>query len=173
MLHKEDFAVIRALHQHGVYQTDIAAQVGVHPKTVSRALQRGSAPKSSRKPRGSKLDPFKATVDQLLSEGVWNVVVILREIQAQGYAGGVTVLREYVGPKRVLRASRATVRFETEPGRQLQSDWSEVMTEIGGQVTHVGPVLGQVHVDFSGLDGGVSCNLPHHKFWNFALDHQR
>jgi len=144
MLDKEDFAVIQALHRHGVYQKDIAAELGVDPKTVSRALQRGSAAKSERRPRGSKLDPYKAAVDQLLAEDVWNVVVIWREIQAKGYAGGLTVLRDYVGPKRVLRASRATVRFETDPGRQLQSDWSEITTEIGGETVKVHFIVNQL-----------------------------
>lgn len=125
MLHREDFAVIKALHHRGVYQTDIATQLGVHPKTVGRALRRGSVPQGSRRLRGSKLDAYKVTVDQLLAEGVWNAVVIWREIQAKGYDGGLTVLRQYVGPKRVLRTSKATVRFETEPGRQLQSDWGK------------------------------------------------
>lgn len=37
MLTNEDYAVIKALSQRGVYQKDIAAQLGVHPKTVSRA----------------------------------------------------------------------------------------------------------------------------------------
>ena len=144
MLRKEDFTVIKALHQRGVYQTDIAAELGVHPKTVSRALERGSAPHPPRPARGTKLDPYKAKVDQLLAEGVWNGVVILREIQAVGYTGGPTILREYIGPKRALRASRATVRFETEPGRQLQSDWGEVRTAIGGQPVKVHFIVNQL-----------------------------
>jgi transposase len=45
-----------------------------------------------------------------------NAVVLLRELQAKGYAGGISILRDYVRPKRALRPSRATVRFETEPG---------------------------------------------------------
>ena len=44
MLRKEDFVSIKSLHERGVYQKDIALQVGVHPKTVSRALKRGRAP---------------------------------------------------------------------------------------------------------------------------------
>ena len=106
---------------------DIAAELGVHPRTVSRALRRGSAPERSRPPRPSKLDPYKPTVDRLLAEGVWNAVVILREIQAQGYDGGSTILRDYIQPKRAQRQSKATVRFETPPGRQLQSDWGEIV----------------------------------------------
>ena len=57
--------------------------------------------------------PFHVRVDQLLAEGVWNAVVILREIQAEGYTGGATVLRGYITLKRSLRTGRAPVRFET------------------------------------------------------------
>jgi transposase len=137
MLSKEAFAVIKALKRRGVYLKDIAAELGVHPKTVSRALKRGKSPERERKPRGSKLDPYKEQVDQLLSEGVWNAQVILREIEAKGYRGKETILRDYIAPKRRLRPSRATVRFETEPGKQLQSDWGEVVTKIGGVLTKV------------------------------------
>lgn len=133
MLRKEDFAVIKALHDRGVYQKDIAAELGVHPKTVSRAIARGDAPSRPSKPRGSKLDPFKAQVDQLLAEGVWNAMVILREIQAEGYEGGATALRQHIAPKRALRPGKATVRFETKPGQQLQSDWGEIETEVAGE----------------------------------------
>ena len=83
------------------------------------------------------LDPYRPIVDQLLAEGVWNAVVIWRELQAKGYAGGISILRDYLHPKRALRPGRATVRFETEPGRQLQSDWATQRTVIAGQATAV------------------------------------
>jgi transposase len=137
MLSKEDYAVIKALRKRGVYIKDIADELGVHPKTVSRAIEREGAPDRTRKKRGSKLDPYKATVDRLLNEGVWNAVVIQREIEAEGYTGGSSILREYIAPKRALRPGRATVRFETKPGEQLQTDWGELYTEIGGVETKV------------------------------------
>jgi transposase len=132
MLSKEDYAVIETLNKRGVYLKDIAEELEVHPRTVKRALQRGGAPKPERKTGPSKLDPYKAKVDELLGEGIWNSAVILREIQALGYEGGRTMLRLYIQPKRVLRPGRATVRFETERGQQLQSDWGEVVVEIAG-----------------------------------------
>lgn len=144
MLRKEDYAVIKALKKRGVYHSDIAAELGVHPKTVGRALKRDGPPEGTRRRRGSKLDPYKAQVDQLLADGVWNAVVILREIQAAGYDGGSTILREYIGPKRALRAGRATVRFETEPGRQMQSDWGEIITELGGKRVKVSFIVNQL-----------------------------
>jgi len=66
---------------------------------VSRALKRGSAPAGRRRKRGSKLDPYLPAVDRLLAEGVWNAVVIFREIQAAGYPGCITVLKDYIRPK--------------------------------------------------------------------------
>jgi transposase len=137
MLKKEDFFVIKALVEQGVYQKDIAQKLGVHPKTVSRAIQRGSAPGKLRKVSKSKLELYQAKIDQLLSEGVWNAVVILRELQADGYGGEISLIRRYIQPKRALRSSRVTVRFETQPGQQMQSDWGEKVVQIAGQAVKV------------------------------------
>jgi transposase len=81
------------------------------------------------------LDSYRSVVDQLLAEDVWNAVVIWRELQSRGYTGGVSILRDYIRPKRTLRVGRATVRFETEPGRQLQTDWATRRTLIAGKPT--------------------------------------
>ena len=116
MLAKEDFMVIQALAKRGVYQRDIAETVGVHPKTVQRALRRGRAFPSRPRRRPSLLDGYRAEVDRLLGEGVWNAVVIFRELETQGYRGGISILRDYIRPKRALRPGRATVRFEAAPG---------------------------------------------------------
>lgn len=135
MLRKGDIVEIQALAKTGVYQKDIAAKLGVHPKTVRRALVRGVTSNAYRDRGFVKLAAYQATVDRLLGEGVWNAVVILRLLREQGYAGGVSQVKRYIAPKRVLRASKVTVRFETEPGRQLQSDWGQVVTQIAGVET--------------------------------------
>ena len=124
MLKREDWMMIQEKRTKGVYIKDIAAELGVHPKTVRWALARGATPPGRKRLRArrSKLDPFKGLVDELLGQGVWNAVVIWRELQGRGYTGGSTILRNYVQPKRALRPSRATVRFETAPGAQLQND---------------------------------------------------
>ena len=137
MLQREDVMVIQALAKRGLYLCDIAKQVGVHPRTVRRALDRGDAPATRPSRRGSRLDPYRADIDRLLAEGVWNAVVIFRELQAKGYTGRLSILRDYIRPKRALRIKRATVRFETAPGHQLQSDWAEQRTQIAGQETIV------------------------------------
>lgn len=154
MLKKEDMAVIKALKKRGVYNKDIAQELGVHSKTVSRALQRGEAPSRQRAKRGSLLDPYKGMVDQLLADGVWNAMVILRQIEAAGYKGRITLLRDYIRPKRALRPGRATVRFETKPGQQLQSDWGAITTEVAG-------VMVKVHFIVNEL-----CYSRRFHFWN-------
>lgn len=142
MIRKEEYMKIVVLHEQGMYQKDIAEELGVHPKTVSRALQRQGAPvRASSSAEVSKLSAYKGQIDQLLSSGVWNGMVIWRKLQEAGYQGGYTMVRQYIAPKRALRSqertSKVTVRFETKPGEQLQSDWGEVMVEIGGKATKV------------------------------------
>ena len=131
MLRKEDWMEIKEQAEKGMYQKDIAEQLGVHPKTVRRAIRRGGPPSGIRpNAKKSKLDPYKPVIDDLLRQGVWNAVVILREIQSRGYTGGYTIVRDYLQPMRSLREPRSTVRFETPPGRQMQSDWGEIVTVI-------------------------------------------
>ena len=50
MVTKEEYIVIKTLKKRGIYIKDIAEEIGVHPKTVSRALKRdGAAPKNTKK----------------------------------------------------------------------------------------------------------------------------
>ena len=140
MLKREDYLMIQQKFQQGAYIKDIAEELGVHPRTVSRALKRGEAPGGRRpRTRPSILDPYKSMIDGLLRAGVWNAVVIERELRRAGYSGEISLIRAYIRPKRPLRASRATVRFETAPGEQLQHDWGEQRTVLGGveQKVHV------------------------------------
>jgi transposase len=83
------------------------------------------------------LDPYRADIDGLLGENVWNAVVIFRELQAKGYTGQLSILRDSIRPKRAMRVQRATVRLETVAGRQLQSDWAEHRTQMAGVETTV------------------------------------
>ncbi len=47
------------------------------------------------------------------------------------------MLRYYIQPKRKVRPSKKTVRFETQPGYQLQHDWGEIEVEVAGQRCNV------------------------------------
>jgi len=134
MLSREDFYMIKQLRKEGAHIVDIAHRLGCCERTVRRYLAL-PAPKTGRRnhPRGSKLDPFKSFIDQQLAEGVWNAEVILHKIKDLGYAGGGTLVRDYIQPKRALRPNRKTVRFETAPGHQLQHDWGNLEVLLAGE----------------------------------------
>lgn len=138
MLNREDWLMIKQMHDKGCYQRDIAAELGMSERTVRRALKRrGAAAKRKAGRRPSKLDAYRAEVDRLLADNVWNGEVILAELRAQGYTGGRSILCDYIRPKRKLRQVPGTVRFETPPGKQLQHDWGEIVIEVGGVVRKI------------------------------------
>lgn len=114
------------LHGQGVSIRGIAEELGIARNTVRTYLRAAGVPRPKPRPkRGSKLDPYHSYVQQRLGDGVTNCVVLLRELKAQGYTGGYTILKDYVHPLRQPRQPRATVRFETEPGAQAQVDFGQ------------------------------------------------
>ena len=112
------------LHAQGVSVRGIAQRLGLSRNTVRRYLRASEIPKPAPRPRrGSKLDPFTTHLDTRLAGGLTNCVVLLREVRAQGYTGGITLIKEYVQPRRRPAAVMPTVRFETTPGEQAQIDF--------------------------------------------------
>lgn len=138
MLSREDFYMIKQLRQQGAFIVDIAHQIGCSERTVRRQLALPAPCKGRPKtPRPSKLEPFKNFIDGKLDDNIWNAEVIFQQLRERGYQGGRSILRAYIHPKRRLRPSNQTVRFETLPGQQLQHDWGEVRTVIAGQPCNV------------------------------------
>ena len=138
MINREDYLMIKQAREKGCYLEDIACQAGCSVSTVKRALSRqGPPPKRRPGIRPSKLDDFKPIIGALLADNVWNAEVIFAEIKDQGYTGGITILRDYIQPRRTLRESKATTRYETAPGHQLQHDWGELMVDVAGELRKV------------------------------------
>ncbi|KZO00432.1 IS21 family transposase (plasmid) [Bacillus badius] len=131
--------MIRELFQKGWTKTAIAELTGFDPKTIRKYINSDKVPEvKSRQPKLSKLDPFKPYILQRIQEGTTNCVVLLEEIQAMGYEGKSTILRDFVKPYRVQPKKQATLRFETPPGKQAQMDWAEVgMYEVNGRIQKV------------------------------------
>lgn len=76
-------------------------------------------------PRASKLDPHMPRVRALLDQFP-NITGerIFEELKADGYEGGISILRDRLRALRHLPKKNPVVRFETEPGAQGQMDWS-------------------------------------------------
>ena len=121
---------IEELRRQGLSICAIAAVTGFDRKTVRRYLAEPERqPRYGPRPkRASALDAFKGYLEERLSAGVWNAAVLLRELRERGYAGGYTVLKDYLQPKREASRLTAVRRFETPPGRQAQVDWGHLGT---------------------------------------------
>jgi transposase len=128
MLKIGEFFMIRELYQKGWTQTAIAKETGFDRKTIRKYLKGDKLPerKVSEKKKASKLDPYKNYLLQRIQEGTTNCVVLLEEIQAMGYTGKMTILRDFVRPYREQPKKQATLRYETPPGKQAQMDWAYV-----------------------------------------------
>jgi transposase len=52
--------------------------------------------------------------------------VLLRELRERGYTGGYTMLKALVASLKPKETAAPIVRFETEPGEQMQVDWAVI-----------------------------------------------
>ena len=77
------------------------------------------------RPRASKLDPYKATIAELLEKDPSaSAAVIGQRLGSLGYAGGSSILRQHVHEVRpLLKPQRAFVRMEPRPGERFEVDW--------------------------------------------------
>jgi transposase len=74
----------------------------------------------------TKLDPFKLLIQARLDAfPELSSVRLLEEIEAAGYTGRYTQLKEYVRTVRPCPEPQPIVRFETPPGHQAQIDFAE------------------------------------------------
>lgn len=112
--------------QQGFKQKEIAEKLGISERTVRNHL---NGPPERRKKRiyGSKLDPYKKFIEDII-ENIpgYNCILLFERIQKMGYAGGLSILRNYVHRLRKKILTEAVRRFETEPGFQAQVDWVEL-----------------------------------------------
>ncbi len=119
---------IQVLHKRGMSIRAIAKELDISRNTVRRHLKaKPEAPRySSRPPAASVLDDYKDYIRQRIADAYPYKIpgtVIAREIMAQGYNGGMTVLRVFIRSLSTPQPEEPTVRFETEAGRQMQVDW--------------------------------------------------
>jgi len=126
MIAAEAAAEIRRLYyaEHWKIGT-IAAQLGVHPDAIRRALHRESIKSPPRKPRPRLIDPFLALLTETLERYPrLRATVLYRMLRERGYTGGVVQLRRIVKPLRPNRRE-VFVRLHSLPGEAGQVDWAD------------------------------------------------
>ncbi|HZU28808.1 MAG TPA: IS21 family transposase [Bryobacteraceae bacterium] len=121
---------IEQLKREGLSIQAIGELTGYDRKTIRKYLLKpdGAPAYRPRAPQAGKLEMFKPYLQERLKAGVWNACVLLRELRQRGYAGGYSILTDWLRPQRAAAQTVAVRRFETPAGKQAQVDWGHLGT---------------------------------------------
>jgi len=147
MLNVDQWAEIRRLHRvEGMSIRGISRRLGLARDTTTRAVRSKGPPEYRRAAQPSKLDPFKGRMAELLAEYPRLSAVRFREIlSAEGYMGGITILRDYLHQLRP-RPIQAFQRTVYELGQIGQVDWARMPDPILDAFGKLRPVYALVMV---------------------------
>ena len=133
----------------------IARAERVDPKTVKRILKEADERRRKgddvldrlgprpRAPRGSKLDSFANEMHaQITRYPDITATRLHEELQARGFDGGYTIVRERLKVIRPKPVRKASMRVCTAPGKQAQVDWSPYVIADGSTIHALSVVLG-------------------------------
>lgn len=136
----EDVAVMLRLHQLGWGFRKIARELGVDRNTVRKHVRAGGW-KPYKQPRRAKtLDGLEAWLEAEFRKHRGNADVVHQELErVHGIEVSLRTVERAVRPFRqaLENEAKATVRFETPPGRQMQCDFGQTRVHIGGEVVRV------------------------------------
>ena len=136
MVEPEAVAAMLRLKELGWGTKRIARELGVSRGTVKRYLDAGNW-QPFKKPRRKKLlDGLEDWLRERLRQHRGNADVVRQELLSEkGIAASLRTVERAVAPYRqeLLAEARATVRFETPPGKQLQIDFGERRAIIGDE----------------------------------------
>ena len=124
MIDKRTIFEIHRLAHEGLSVRKIAKSLGMSRQTTSKYLDDPN-PQRPLMPRPSQLDPFKDEIARLLEiDPKVSAAVIRQRLQARGFDGGITIVRDYLqGVRDATKKKQPFIRFESAPGVQCQTDW--------------------------------------------------
>ena len=132
----DEVAAMLRLSKLGWGERRIAAELGCSRGAVRRYLRGGGWAKYRPPRRAKRLDGLEDWLSERFRRHRGNADVVRQELEREH--GLVVSLRTVERAVERLRQSlaaeaRATLRFETPPGRQLQIDFGETRASIGGE----------------------------------------
>jgi transposase len=136
MLTSEEQMELEVLRKHGASIRELAKSSGHSRNTVRRYL-RGGATAGQRRPAPKwteKPDPFKEYIVARMKAAAPHRIpasVLFREVGERGYEGGETRVKQLVRGLVPAAVPEPVVRFETEPGRQMQMSHRRVTDGFG------------------------------------------
>lgn len=107
---------------------ELARRWGCDYRTVKRAIEKiknGGDEDDSEKIHKSKLDQFKPIIDRKLAFCCHALHIYNFLKKEKGYKGSYGLVKNYVRGWKERIHFLAVVRFETNPGLQVQIDWKE------------------------------------------------
>ena len=135
MKEPDDVSAMLRLKALGWGARRIAAELGCSRTTVRRWLKEGGWRRPPPPARSRGLDGLETWIEERFRRHAGNADVVRQELAAEkGVVVSLrTVERTVAHLRQELRAeARATVRFETRPGEQLQIDFGQRRIEIDG-----------------------------------------
>ena len=124
----EEFLMIRDLHHQGLNISQISRETGYHRNTVRKYLAAQTVPiPASRRTRPSKLDPYKAYIQQRIRDYPLSAARIYREIQEMGFNGKYTIVRTTSGRSGHPRVRRSS---GMRPNPVSRRRWTGVSADI-------------------------------------------
>lgn len=129
MINKEVYVEVHLLKKHGFSLRQIAQEVGCAVNTVRRQLKADRPLNYERRVKApSKLAAFETYLRerQQAAKPLWiPATVLLREIVQRGYSGKASQLRAFMRTLKPQQLPEPLIRYETQPGEQMQVDWVE------------------------------------------------
>ncbi len=135
MLEPEEVTAMLRLNELGWGAKKIARELGVSRNTVKDYISAGGWTPYRQPERKKALDGLEEWLRARLRRHRGNADVIRQELAVEkGIVVSLRAVERAVTPYRqeLAAEARATVRFETPPGRQVQIDFGERLVEIGG-----------------------------------------
>jgi transposase len=121
----ETFCKIRDYHdRQGLTCAQTARALALHPQTVAKWIARSRYAARRAAPRASRLDPFKPLIVRWLDAHPYSAQQIFQRLREAGFAGGTTIVRDYVRKIRPPRRE-AFLKLSFAPGECAQVDWGE------------------------------------------------
>jgi transposase len=125
MIDRRTIFEIHRLHNQGFSRREIADQLRLDRATVAKYIRHPEIALAREKKKSSKLDPYRDRIGDMVEQyPAIKAPVVLQRLKAKGFAGEITIVRNLL---RQLRGEgshkEAFIRFESEPGRQIQVDW--------------------------------------------------
>ena len=140
MKEPDDVSAMLRLKALGWGARRIAAELGCSRTTVRRWLREGGWKPAASPARATSLDGLEGWIAERFRRHAGNADVVRQELAAEkGVEVSLRTVERAVAPlRRALQAeARATIRFETAPGEQLQIDFGQRRVEIDGVPTAV------------------------------------